>query len=103
MLMTVVITSAQILETLLVFSCEQECCCYLRVQEFNSTHSRVRSLIARYAVQRLSLKRVHQIEIRVRVLWLSGRPLAPQARGVLGSTASECQRFYFPLFLPHNI
>ena len=38
--------------------------CYLRVQEFNSTHSRIRSLIAKHIVQRLSSKRVRQIEIR---------------------------------------
>ena len=37
----------------------------LRVQEFNSTHSRMRSLIAKHIVQRLSSKRVRQIEIRV--------------------------------------
>ena len=37
---------------------------YLRFQEFNSTHSRMRSLIAKYIVQRLSSKRVRQIEIR---------------------------------------
>ena len=41
--------------------------CYLRVQEFNSTHSRMRSLIAKHIVQRLSSKRVRQIEIRNRV------------------------------------
>ena len=39
--------------------------CYLRVQEFNSTHSRMRSLIAKHIVQRLSSKRVRQIEIRL--------------------------------------
>ena len=38
----------------------------LRVQEFNSTHLRMRSLIARHSVQRLSSKRVRQIEIRIR-------------------------------------
>ena len=33
--------------------------------------------------------------------WLSGRTLAAQARGVLGSTPGRS--FHFPLFLPHNI
>ena len=41
--------------------------------------------------------------MRVRLLWLSGRALAAQARGVLGSTPSNCQLFHFPLFLPHHI
>ena len=43
---------------------KQESSRYPRVQEFNSTHSRMRSLIARHFVQRLSSKRVRQIEIR---------------------------------------
>ena len=47
-----------------------DCCYYIlacyRVQGFNSTHSRMRSLIAWHIVQRLSSKRVRQIEIRVR-------------------------------------
>ena len=38
-----------------------------------------------------------------RLLWLSARALAAQARGVLGSTPSNCRLFHFPLFLPHNI
>ena len=40
---------------------------YLRFQEFNSTHSCMRILIARHIVQRLSSKRVRLIEIRGRV------------------------------------
>ena len=39
----------------------------------------------------------------VRLLWLSGRALAAQARGVLGSTPGDCRLFHFPLFSPHNI
>ena len=39
----------------------------------------------------------------VRLSWLSGRALAAQARGVQGSTPSNCQSFHFPLFSPHNI
>ena len=35
--------------------------------------------------------------------WLSGRALAAQARGVLGSTLSDCWPFHSPLFSPHNI
>ena len=35
--------------------------------------------------------------------WLCGRALAAQARGVLGSTLSDCQPFHSPLFSPHNI
>ena len=58
--------------------------CYLRVQEFNSTHSRMRSLIAKHIVQRLSSKRVRQIEIRVRGGGGGGghilRPLAPEEK-----------------------
>ena len=34
----------------------------------------------------------------VRLLWLSGRAPAAQARGVLGSTPSDCRPFHFPLF-----
>ena len=37
------------------------------------------------------------------LLWLSGRALAAQARGVLGSTPGDCRLFPFPLFSPHNI
>ena len=40
------------------------------------------------------------------VVWLSllsGRSLAAQARGVLGSTLSGCQPFHFPLFSPLNL
>ena len=33
----------------------------------------------------------------------SGRALAAQARGVLGSTPGNCRLFHFPLFSPHNI
>ena len=33
----------------------------------------------------------------IRLLWLSGRALAAQARGVLGSTPSDCRPFHFPL------
>ena len=36
------------------------------------------------------------------LLWLSGRALAPQVRGVLGSTPGGCQPFHFPQFSPHN-
>ena len=43
----------------------QERSCYLKVQEFNSTHSRMRSLLAKHIVQRLGSKRVRQIEIRL--------------------------------------
>ena len=32
--------------------------------------------------------------------WLSGRALAAQARGVLGSTPGDCRPFHFPLFSP---
>ena len=39
----------------------------------------------------------------VQLLWLSGRKLAAQARGVLGLTPSGCRPFHFRLFLPHNI
>ena len=39
----------------------------------------------------------------VRLSWLSGRAMAGQARGVLGSTPGGCRPFHFPLFLPHNI
>ena len=38
-----------------------------------------------------------------RLSWLSGKALAAQARGVLGSTPRGCRLFRFPLFLPHNI
>ena len=38
----------------------------------------------------------------VRLLWLSGRALAAQARGVLGSTPGS-RPFHFPLYSPHNI
>ena len=38
----------------------------------------------------------------VRLSWLSGRALAAQARGVLGSTPGDCRPFHFPLFSPHN-
>ena len=34
----------------------------------------------------------------VRLLWLSGRQLAAQARGVLDLTPSDCRPFHFPLF-----
>ena len=34
----------------------------------------------------------------VRLSWLSGRALAAQARGVLGSTPGDCRLFHFPLF-----
>ena len=34
------------------------------------------------------------------LLWLSGRALVVQARGVLGSTPCNCCPFHFPLFLP---
>jgi len=44
----------------------QERSCYLRVQEFNSTYSRMRSSLAKHIVQRLSSKRVRQIEICAR-------------------------------------
>ena len=39
----------------------------------------------------------------VRLLWLSGRALAAQARGVLGSLPGDCCPFHFPLFSPHDI
>ena len=39
----------------------------------------------------------------VQLLWLSGRALAAQARGVLGSTPGDCRLFHFPLFSPHFI
>ena len=39
----------------------------------------------------------------VRLSWLSGRALAAQARGVLGSTPGDFQLFHFPLFSPHNL
>ena len=39
----------------------------------------------------------------VRLSWLSGRALAGQARGVLGSTTGGCQPFHFLLFSPHNM
>ena len=39
----------------------------------------------------------------VRLLWLSGRALAAQARGVLSLTPGDCRPFHFPIFLPHNI
>ena len=39
----------------------------------------------------------------VRLSQLSGRALAAQARGVLGSTTGGCQPFHFPLFSPHNM
>ena len=39
----------------------------------------------------------------VRLLWLSGRALAAQARDVLGSTPGDCRLFHFPLSSPHNI
>ena len=35
--------------------------------------------------------------------WLSGRALAVQVRGVLGSTPDGCHPFHFPLSSPHNI
>ena len=38
----------------------------------------------------------------VQLLWLSGRALAAQTRGVLGSTPSDSQPFHCPLFSPHN-
>ena len=34
----------------------------------------------------------------VQLLWISGRALAAQARGVLGSTPGGCWLFHFPLF-----
>ena len=40
----------------------------------------------------------------VRLLWLSGRALAAQARGVLGSTPGGCWPFSLSsIFVPHNI
>ena len=39
----------------------------------------------------------------IQLSWLSGRPLAAQARGVLGPTPGGYWPFQFPLFLPHNI
>ena len=39
----------------------------------------------------------------VQLLWLSGRALAAQARGVVGLTIGGYQPFHFPLFLPHNM
>ena len=38
----------------------------------------------------------------VQLLWLSGRALAAQAKGVLGSTPGDCRLFHFPLFSPHK-
>ena len=35
----------------------------------------------------------------VRLLWLSNRALVAQARGVLGSSPSDCRPFHFSLFL----
>ena len=63
-LMTVAIIFARVLVALLML---QERSCYLRVQEFNSTHSHMRSSLAKHIVQRLSSKRVRQIEIRCRL------------------------------------
>ena len=60
--MTVAIIFARVLVDLLML---QERSCYLRVEEFNSTHSRMRSSLAKHIVQRLSSKRVRQIEIRI--------------------------------------
>ena len=57
-LMTVAIIFARVLVALLML---QERSWYLKVQEFNSTHSRMRSSLAK---RRLSSKRVRQIEIR---------------------------------------
>ena len=37
----------------------------------------------------------------VQLLWLSGRTLAAQARGVLGLTPSSYQSFHLLIFLPH--
>ena len=51
--MTVAIIFARVLVALLML---QERSCYLRVQEFNSTHSRMRSSLAKHIVQRLSSK-----------------------------------------------
>ena len=42
-------------------------------------------------------------ELFVQLLWLSGRALVAQARGVLGSTPSSYWPFHFLLFLPPNI
>ena len=39
----------------------------------------------------------------VRLSWLSGRALVAQARGVLGSTPSDCRPFHFPLFSPIGV
>ena len=39
----------------------------------------------------------------VRLLWLSGRVLAAQARGAMGLTPGDCRPFCFPLFTPYNI
>ena len=47
--MTVAIIFARVLIALLML---QERSCYLRVQEFNSTHSRMRSSLAKHIVQR---------------------------------------------------
>ena len=41
------------------------CCSPIVGSWYNSTHSRMRSLLAKHIVQRLSSKRVRQIEIRV--------------------------------------
>ena len=39
----------------------------------------------------------------VRLLWLSGRALVAQARGVVGLTHGDGQPFLFPLLSLHNI
>ena len=41
--------------------------------------------------------------VDVRLLWLSGRTLAAQARAVLSLTPSDDRPFHFPLLLPYNI
>ena len=38
----------------------------------------------------------------VRLLWLSGRALAAQTRGILGLTPGDCRLFHFPLFSSHT-
>ena len=38
----------------------------------------------------------------IRLLWLSGRALAAQVRGVLGSTPGGCQPFHFASYNTYN-
>ena len=62
------------------------CCSPIIGSWYNSTHSRMRSSLAKHIVQRLSSKRVRQIEIRAR----GKLPLLPPPVGSTGGSVAQC-------------